>query len=751
MTAARSMIAFHKSIAERPAWAFARGRQSGPLGKQLFLRIGVVFLMLANLGPAQDNTEANPKTERKGYLVKVDLPLVGNRADAVVQQIRQISGSQPAGGKRAIVVLRFQAKSLDATDDSNKLGNQGQGVQFERCLQLARFLSKDSAARKVRTIAYLPNDVFGHGVLPILACEDMYMAPEARIGRATEGDGQFDRIVESAYETMANGGSLPQAIALSMLDSKREVYWVKTTEDLEMFVGREKKQELEDAAKLLDEQTFWPGGSLADYSGAKLRRPYSLIAATVTSEAELARQLGLSGNLRTVRQLPREWTGISLTVGEKLETSRVNQMIRAINEQVSSEGINLLVLKLNQMECDFKSASRLAGFLADLNNDKIYTLGLVEEPLVGASGLIAAACQECVLIGDATLGPPASEAIELDEGVLGFLDFLNTMTQRPVSLMSSLLSAKVTVKQYVNQDNGRRQLFADWEMDALKDKANWESRKKVAGGEAIPSEIAVEYRLVDGSAKSVSEALSNLGVDQQLKELDTPWIDGIVATLLAQGWLPRLLLTIGFFALMAELGSPGMGAGALLSGLCFLGFFWIEGFNGNVEMLEILLFLGGLFCLAFEIFVVPGFGIFGITGLLMLFVSVVLASQTFIWPTTSAELGEVASNLFWTACMALAGMISLLFMHKHLEHLPMFRLIALNPESAEDLDERESLAYRDHLLGQSGLTVTRLNPSGKAQFGRDIVQVVGAGKLISEGVPVQVVEVRGNVIIVEET
>ena len=750
------MIAFQNSNAERPTRAFARVSQSGPLGKQLVVVVGAVFLFLTNLGQAQDNAEANSKQERrlerKGYLVNVDLPLVGNRADAVVQQIRQISGAQPAGGKRAIVVLRFQAKSLDVAGDSKTPDNQGQGVQFERCLQLARFLSKDSAARKVRTIAYLPKDVFGHGVLPILACEDIYMAPEARIGRATEGDGQFDRIVESAYETMAEGGSLPQAVALSMLDSKREVYWVKTTEDLELFVAREKKQELEDAAKLLDEQTFWPGGSLADYSGAKLRRPYSLIAATVTSEAELARQLGLSGNLRTVRQLPREWNGVSLTVGEKLEISRVNQIIRAINEQVSSEGINLLVLKLNQMECDFKSASRLAGFLADLNSDKIYTLALVEEPLVGPSGLIAAACQECVLIGDATLGPPpASEATELDEGVVGFLEFLKTKTQRPVSLMSALLSPKVTVKQYVNQDNGRRQVFAEWEVDTLQDKANWESRKKIAGGEAIPSDTLVEYRLVDGSAKSVSEALSNLGVDKQLKELDTPWLDGIIATLLAQGWLPRLLLTVGFFALMAELGSPGMGAGALLSGLCFLGFFWVEGFNGNVEMLEILLFLGGLFCLALEIFVVPGFGIFGITGLLMLFVSVVLASQTFIWPTTSAELGEVASNLFWTACMALAGMVSLLFMHKHLEHLPMFRLIALNPESAEDLDERESLAYRDHLLGQTGLTVTRLNPSGKAQFGRDIVQVVGAGKLISEGVPVQVVEVRGNVIIVEET
>jgi membrane-bound ClpP family serine protease len=43
-----------------------------------------------------------------------------------------------------------------------------------------------------------------------------------------------------------------------------------------------------------------------------------------------------------------------------------------------------------------------------------------------------------------------------------------------------------------------------------------------------------------------------------------------------------------------------------------------------------------------------------------------------------------------------------------------------------------------------------LNPSGKAQFGRDLVDVVGTGRLIDAGVPVRVVEVRGNLVLVEE-
>ncbi len=78
---------------------------------------------------------------------------------------------------------------------------------------------------------------------------------------------------------------------------------------------------------------------------------------------------------------------------------------------------------------------------------------------------------------------------------------------------------------------------------------------------------------------------------------------------------------------MVELGSPGVGVGGFTSALCFLGFFWIEGLNGNVEWLEVLLFVAGIISLAIELFVLPGFGLFGIGGLVMMLVSIVLASQ----------------------------------------------------------------------------------------------------------------------------
>ncbi|MEM7474832.1 MAG: NfeD family protein [Planctomycetota bacterium] len=726
------------------------------------LRYASAFIFCACLGSTlilpgdaraqgTDNTIKEAETKRQGFLVEVELPLVGDRAQQVQAQIEQIASSN-TGSKRPVVVLKFQASPLtELTGEPDNGGLGTRGKQFGPCTELARFLYSSSDAARVRLVAYLPGNVEGHGVLPILACEEIYMTPDASLGRAAI-DEPLDGFIEPIYREVASRGTLPEPVVMSMLDPQVEVYVVDTQDATDLVVDREQLDELESDGKILkvNDDSVWMGGSLAYYTGAKLRSK-GWVAPNVSSETDLQSRLGVEGALRTVRQLPRDWTPILVNVDTSLDQARVNQIIRGLDEQLEENDANLVVLQVSQVKTDFRQASRLASYLAELQNRDVYSISLIQESLTGSLGLVALGCEECVLLSDATLGPIPDGTEEFGESEVKFLEFLEEKTKRPPSLMSVLLSEKVKIQEFVNQNDGNREIFADWQMEIRADNQEWEARTKIAGGESISQELALKYRLVDSNEENSSIALSRLGVTEMPEELEIPWLDATLQTLLAQSWLPRLLLTIGFFALMAELGNPGIGAGGFVSGICFLGFFWVEGFNGNVEMLEIMLFLAGLVCLAMELFVVPGFGIFGIGGLLMLFVSVVLASQTFVWPTNSAELGVVASNLFWTACLALGGLVGLLFMHKHLEHLPMFRWIRLDPGDGEELDFRESLAHREHLLGQPGLTITRLNPSGKAQFGKDVVAVVGQGKMIGEGVPVQVVEVRGNVVIVEET
>ena len=330
---------------------------------------------------------------------------------------------------------------------------------------------------------------------------------------------------------------------------------------------------------------------------------------------------------------------------------------------------------------------------------------------------------------------------------------LETLSNRPASLMSAAMDSGITVKEYIQQETGQRRPLAQWQLDTLSDRNLWLAKDTLVKDGDISRELAIKFDLITGSEADVIAALRRVGVPEEIKELPTPWLDSTVQRILAQAWLPRVLLLVAFLAISVELGTPGLGAGGFVAGLCFLGFFWIEALNGNVEWLEVLLFVGGLIALAIEAFVLPGFGLFGIGGFVMLLASVVLASQTFIIPRNSEQLSVVAYNFFWVSVSALTVMIGLLMMRKQIEASPMVRWMTLEPSGYEDPDElahRESIVHWEHLVGQSGITTTRLNPAGKAQFGRQIVNVLGSGSMVAEGQVVRVIEVRGNAVIVEE-
>ncbi len=740
-----------------------------PWFRDLLLVVGLMWLaMIPAVGqePREPATiEKSPAVsapaqlnERVGYVVDVPLPLVGDRDERVRRQISRIAEANRDAQQRPVVVLRFGVQAVAAaSQDVDEGGLGSRGSQFERCLALARYLTSPEAAR-VRLVAYVPETIEGHAVLPVLACEEIFMAGTAEVGHAAI-DEPLDATIEGAYrDVVARRATLPAPLVVAMLDSTAEVYLLELTDGGSLVADRAEATRLREAGEVLREETIWSGGGLAQFSGQQLRNR-RWIARTVDDSQELTAALELSGSLRTSQQLPRQWKPVRVSLAGELSGTRVNQIVRSLTEAMQDRQVNLVVFELSTTTADFNTASRLANFIAELDPERIYSLGIVLQPLSGPIGLIPVACDEAVVLRAAELGSEANanDNADRNEGLRAtqrlVLGDLAEATGRPLPLLSTLVDPEAVVNEYVHQESGRRAIFAQWQIAQQADAQQWLVKKHVAGGEPLPNSVALHYRLIDTIDDGPALALSRLGVEQVPTELNTPWLDATIERVLAQGWLPKLLLTIGFFALMIELGNPGIGAGGLLAGLCFMGFFWIEGLNGNVAWLEILLFVGGLVALAIELFVIPGFGLFGIGGLLMLLVSVVLASQTFVWPTTSAQLSEVASNLFWVSCMAMAGMIGLLFMHKQLESSPLLRWVTLDPAGTDDageLEMREAIVHREHLLGQDGLTTTRLNPSGKAQFGRDIVAVVGTGKMIGEGVPVRVVEVRGNLILVAD-
>src|SRR5262249_40690878 len=123
-----------------------------------------------------------------------------------------------------------------------------------------------------------------------------------------------------------------------------------------------------------------------------------------------------------------------------------------------------------------------------------------------------------------------------------------------------------------------------------------------------------------GVARHVVESLPEVytlyGIEDpgSVRETRSDWLDELAAAL-THPVLSLILVMVGIGALVLELKMPGMGLPGVVAALCFVLFFWSHSqLAGDTLWLCVLLFLLGLVLMGVEIFLLPGFGVIGISG-----------------------------------------------------------------------------------------------------------------------------------------
>jgi membrane-bound serine protease (ClpP class) len=159
-----------------------------------------------------------------------------------------------------------------------------------------------------------------------------------------------------------------------------------------------------------------------------------------------------------------------------------------------------------------------------------------------------------------------------------------------------------------------------------------------------------------------------------------------------------------------------------------------------------LLVASGVVLLALEIFVIPGFGIAGVLGIVALLggLSLSLVGAGASWDFILKAMGQVVFSL-------LAALIASLVMLRFLPRLPWGRRLILETglpagegyASAPETDQR--------WLGKSGRAVSPLRPAGIAEIEGERVDVVSDGEFIDSGTPIAVTRIDGNRIVVRRS
>jgi membrane-bound serine protease (ClpP class) len=214
------------------------------------------------------------------------------------------------------------------------------------------------------------------------------------------------------------------------------------------------------------------------------------------------------------------------------------------------------------------------------------------------------------------------------------------------------------------------------------------------------------------------------------------WAEGVVR-FLTNPLVAPLLLSLGILGLVFEIKTGAFGVGGILS-LVSLGLFFgssvILGLAGWEEVL--LLGLGAI-ALAVEVFVLPGFGVAGVLGILAIVASMVLAMMG-----AQPSSGDVAQAL---AVLGASLFITVAVIYAWLRHLPNSgRFSGLLLQGAAHKSRGfVSAPHREDLVGRDGVAVTDLRPSGTARVGEERLDVVTEGEYVPSGSRVQVVQSDG--------
>jgi membrane-bound ClpP family serine protease len=266
-------------------------------------------------------------------------------------------------------------------------------------------------------------------------------------------------------------------------------------------------------------------------------------------------------------------------------------------------------------------------------------------------------------------------------------------------------------------------------------------------------ELGLVRHVVDSPSKN--QVCGLYGLDgAKVTDAKSDWIDGI-AEFLCNRYVAVLLVMVGIGCLILELKIPGVTAPGVIAAICFVLFFWSQSqMSGEIVILAILLFLLGLVMIAIEVFILPGFGFVGISGIVLMIAGLALATVERL-PQSNTEwlgLGKTVTQFGLGMVVAAAGAI---VFARYLPSIPVANRMVLtpaseNPEAAEEPPALPGVEQAAALLGAVGTSATMLRPAGMARFGEQYVDVVTEGGFVPAGARVQVIEVEGNRIVVKE-
>jgi membrane-bound serine protease (ClpP class) len=250
------------------------------------------------------------------------------------------------------------------------------------------------------------------------------------------------------------------------------------------------------------------------------------------------------------------------------------------------------------------------------------------------------------------------------------------------------------------------------------------------------AEEALRNGYCEGLAGSINEILAMADIrEYKLAEFKPTSLDKIIGFLLnpvVHGLL--IILIIG--GIYYELQTPGIGfplGVAVLAAILYFAPLYLEGLAQNWE---ILIFILGAVLLLVEIFAIPGFGVTGITGIILIITGLTMAMvDNVVFESGNLETAfhAVIKAFFIVIISLFISVAGGLLLAGRFMNSPLFSKIALNTVQKKEEGFTSADAGMDILIGKEGQAYTVLRPSGKILIGDDIYDAKAEYGFINKG------------------
>ena len=314
-----------------------------------------------------------------------------------------------------------------------------------------------------------------------------------------------------------------------------------------------------------------------------------------------------------------------------------------------SNNADMIIFDIDTFGGRVDAATQIKDSISSTN---IETIAFINRRAISAGSLISLSCDKIYMTDGATIG--ATSVVDMSG---------TKVSEKSQSYMREEMAATAEksgknpniARGMVDEELSFEYLVVDGDSLKVDDIEGRKEGKLIT----LTTELALKYGIADGKGETIEELLSSLEINEyDIITVDENWSENVVR-ILTNPTVSSLLTTFGTIGVISELYSAGWGIGGTIGIICLtlaLGAGYLTQLASSTDILIILL---GIILLLVEAVALPGFGIFGITGIIILFYGFYLLLIPDI-PVGPEIYSEALDGFSWAIVVGIFGIIFIL-------------------------------------------------------------------------------------------